>query len=301
MPSLTKTRGPSIPGTRIGSGDGRGGCGAAGSGGTGSNGSSGGACSNENGSGGSESGLTKDALHFSSLGALAAAPAGSRVMAAAPDPSEAHRKEQVRQETREQVPALTKMKATLNAYRLSFARMTSDALLVGWNPIFEYKLQRLCDEVGDLEDEEADLEAMYTADRDEDPSGTDRGRKDEDARDGGTGVQVPPQPGPILNRQYSLSSQEQGLDASSTSLSATEAADETATAWAGLGAVITPGIEDDCVSSPSSCASARGSDRGSDGCEGDSQELGQEAHHFGGDDLGTWRAQRSFPGLLGTA
>jgi hypothetical protein len=78
---------------------------------------------------------------------------------------EATRKERVRQETREQVPALSKMRQTLHSYQLSFARMTSDALLTGWRPELEYTLQLLCDEVEGLERQEDALERMDALER----------------------------------------------------------------------------------------------------------------------------------------
>lgn len=65
-------------------------------------------------------------------------------------PHEAQRKECILQQTREQVPALTKMKQTLNASKVAFARLTSDALLCAWRPEFEFSLAQLCDEIGEL-------------------------------------------------------------------------------------------------------------------------------------------------------
>jgi hypothetical protein len=88
-------------------------------------------------------------------GAAADAPLAAHSSA---DTKEVARKERVRQETREQVPALTKMKQTLNAYRVSFARMTSDALTSAWKPEFEYALTELCDSVQELKETETELE-----------------------------------------------------------------------------------------------------------------------------------------------
>ena len=42
------------------------------------------------------------------------------------------------------------MKQSLNATKVNFARLTSDALLAAWRPEFELDLARLCDEVEEL-------------------------------------------------------------------------------------------------------------------------------------------------------
>ena len=97
------------------------------------------------------------AAHFAVNGGCGSTGGGC---VSSPSPSEVQRKERVRQETREQVPALTKMKQSLNAYQVSFARMASDALLSGWSPELEYKLQLLCDEVESLQQREEELRRM---------------------------------------------------------------------------------------------------------------------------------------------
>lgn len=89
---------------------------------------------------------------------------GMPVPPARSSPAQADRTaERVRQTTREQVPALTKMKQQLNSQQVGFVQMTSDALHSGWNPEFDYKLACLADEVAELVRQEAMDEADAAA------------------------------------------------------------------------------------------------------------------------------------------
>ena len=72
--------------------------------------------------------------------------------------------ERVSQQTREQTPALTKMKQTLNAFHVSFTRLGDDALLTGWRPDFEHSLAQLCDEVEARGRDEREIDAIPSDD-----------------------------------------------------------------------------------------------------------------------------------------
>ncbi|KOO53301.1 hypothetical protein Ctob_015333 [Chrysochromulina tobinii] len=98
-----------------------------------------------------------------SLFAAAPSAAAAAEWGSSPPDREVARKERVRQETREQIPHLTKMKQKLCQYSASFSRLASDALLVGWDADFECALLRLEEDVACLHRKEASLAALDTA------------------------------------------------------------------------------------------------------------------------------------------
>ena len=98
-----------------------------------------------------------------SLFAAAPSAAAAAEWGSSPPDREVARKERVRQETREQIPHLTKMKQKLCQYSASFSRLASDALLVGWDADFECTLLRLEEDVACLHRKEASLAAFDTA------------------------------------------------------------------------------------------------------------------------------------------
>ena len=71
------------------------------------------------------------------------APTAEVALSSPPSELEIERKDRVRQETREQVPHLTKMKQKLASLSVSFVRMASDAFLAGWDPDVELRLMHL--------------------------------------------------------------------------------------------------------------------------------------------------------------
>jgi len=77
-----------------------------------------------------------------------------------PSELETERKERVRQETREQIPHMTKMKQKLAVFSVSFARMANDAFLAGWDADFEYQLLLLQEDVVQLQRKERELEQL---------------------------------------------------------------------------------------------------------------------------------------------
>jgi len=87
-----------------------------------------------------------------------------------PNERELEQEERVRQETREQIPHLAKMKQALNAMSVSFARMASEAVLAGWDPEFEQSLIALQEKIEEAQANEKELGAIDgAAERDTTP------------------------------------------------------------------------------------------------------------------------------------
>lgn len=63
---------------------------------------------------------------------------------------EIQQKERLRLEARDQAVVLTKMKRALHAFHLSFARVTSDVLLAGWDAQLDFEFASFCDEINKL-------------------------------------------------------------------------------------------------------------------------------------------------------